>query len=160
MNADWLNQLAPEHAPPAPSWWPPAPGWWVLAALGLLGVLAVVGYRRLRNSTGARARRAAFAELKRIRAQNAASAAADIQHLLRRYALAVFGADRVARLTGDAWLDFLVHHGGERLAGGGGRALINTAYGGRASPAEREAWLEAAAAFIRGAPRRRAKRVP
>jgi uncharacterized protein (DUF58 family) len=26
MNPDWLAQLAPEHAPPAPGWWPLAPG--------------------------------------------------------------------------------------------------------------------------------------
>jgi Domain of unknown function (DUF4381) len=160
MSADWLNQLAPEHAPPAPSWWPPAPGWWVLAALCLLMGLAIAGYCRSRSSTRARVRRAAIAELKGIRAQNAAHTAADIQYLLRRYALAVFGADRVARLTGEAWLDFLVHHGGERLAGEGGRALLNAAYGNKASQAEREAWLEAAAAFIRRAPRRGAKRVP
>jgi hypothetical protein len=102
-------------------------------------------------------RRAAFAELKRIGAQGESGAAADIQRLLRRYALGVFGADEVGRLTGDAWLDFVVHHGGERLAGEDGRALLTAAYGNAASPSRREAWLEAAAGFIRRAPRRRGK---
>ena len=160
MSASWLNQLAPEHAPPPPSWWPPATGWWVLAVLCLLAVLAIVGYRRFRSAERSKVRRAAVAELKRIRAQGEAGVAADIQQLLRRYALAVFGADRVARLTGDAWLDFVVHHGGERLAGEEGRALLSAAYGNRASAAQREAWLEAAAAFIRRARRRRAEPAP
>ncbi len=154
MSADWLNQLAPEHAPPAPSWWPPAPGWWALGAMCVLAALAFLAYRRLRRTRRSKVRRAAFAELKRIRAQGGAGAAAEIQRLLRRYALAVFGADRVAPLTGDAWLEFLAHHGGERLTGAEGRALLEAAYGGGTSSAPREEWLNAAAGFIRRAPRR------
>jgi hypothetical protein len=154
MSADWLNQLAPEHAPPAPSWWPPAPGWGLLGAMCVLAVLALLAYRRFRRTRRSKVRRAAFAELNRIRAQGGAGAAAEIQRLLRRYALAMFGAERVAALTGDAWLEFLAHHGGERLTGAQGRALLEAAYGGGPSAAPREEWLEAAAAFIRRAPRR------
>jgi Domain of unknown function (DUF4381) len=154
MSADWLNQLAPEHAPPAPPWWPPAAGWWLLAALCVLAALAILAYRRLRQGRRSKVRRAAFAELKRIRAQGGERAGAEIQRLLRRYALAVFGADRVAPLTGNAWLEFLGHHGGEGLASEEGRALLEAAYGGGASSALREEWLVAAAAFIRRAPRR------
>jgi hypothetical protein len=47
LNADWLTQLAPAHAPPAPGWGPPAPGWWGLAlALGL--IVAALAYRHRR----------------------------------------------------------------------------------------------------------------
>jgi hypothetical protein len=160
MSGSWLNQLAPEHAPPAPSWWPPAPGWWAVAALCVLLVLALIGYRRLRHSRRSRMRRAAFAELERIRAHGEPGVAADIQELLRRYALGVFGADVVGRLTGDAWLDFVVHHGGERLTGEDGRALLAAAYGNKESPSQREAWLAAAGTFIRRARQRRGKPAP
>jgi len=156
MTASWLNQLAPEHAPAPPSWWPPAPGWWCVAGLCLLAVLVLVGYRRFKRGSCPRARRAALAQLDRIRMQHEPDVGAEIQRLLRRYALAVFGADRVGRLTGKAWLDFLAQHGGEPLGGDRGRALLEAAYGNRRSPAEREAWLRAAAHFIRRAPRRRA----
>src|SRR6185312_9170830 len=38
------------HLPPAPPWWPPAPGWWLLAALVLLGCIALAWlWRRQRR---------------------------------------------------------------------------------------------------------------
>jgi hypothetical protein len=155
MNADWLNQLAPEHAPSPPSWWPPAPGWWLLGALCLLAIVTTIVIRQIRSGRRAKARRAAFVELDRIRGQGQSRTAAEIQHLLRRYALVVFGRERISALTGEAWLEFLAHHGGERFAGASGRALLEAAYRNRASPAHHEQWLEAAARFIRRASRRR-----
>ena len=161
MSASWLDQLAPEHAPSPPPWWPPAPGWWGVAALCLLAPFLVLAWRRFHGRARRRtARSTALLELRRIRAQAESDVAAQIQRLLRRYALAVFGPDRIAPLTGEAWLDFLARHGGERFAGEDGRALLRAAYGRTGVAIQREVWLAAAEAFIRRASRRRAERTP
>jgi hypothetical protein len=157
MNDTWLDQLAPEHAPPPPGWWPPAPGWWLLALLIVaLIVVAVVMWRNPRR----RLRRATLRELGRIRARRDADVtvvAQAVQNLLRRYALAAFGAERVARLNGTAWLQFLDEHSGAAFAGGRGESLLSSSYGA-ASPddtaADRAAWFAAAEQFVRRAARK------
>jgi hypothetical protein len=163
MNDSWLDQLSPEHAPPAPGWWPPAPGWWLLAFLGLALVLtAFFVWRQPRR----RLRRATLSELNRIRARSDAdvtAAAQAIQNLLRRYALALFGAERVARLQGAAWLRFLDEHSGGAFAGARGESLLESSYGAAAqgAAADPAAWFAAAEQFVRRAarkPRRAARR--
>ena len=154
MSANWLADLAPEHAPAPPSWWPPAPGWWVATGLCLVLLAAWFAWRRFARHTGyRRVQRAALDELERIRSQEELGSAAAIQRLLRRYALTIFGPDRMAPLTGEAWVDFVAEHGGEGLAGDVGRSLLGAAFGNPAAPAARESWLAAAEAFIRQAPR-------
>jgi hypothetical protein len=151
MNQNWLSELAPAHAPPPPGWWPPAPGWWVLAALAL----ALAGGALWRWHTPRhRLRRAALRELRRIGSDDAdlRHSAGAIENLLRRYAMAVFGRERVARLTGEAWLTFLGTEGGAPLAGESGRHLLSTAFGGEAYD-ERPSWLAGADAFVRRAGR-------
>ena len=153
MNADWLSQLAPDRAPPPPGWWPPAPGWWAL--LGLIVALAIVTVLWWRHPRR-RLRRAALVELRRIRAHEAdvIRAARAIQNLLRRYALARYGADRVARLHGDAWLRFLANGGAEGLRGAPGQSLLRANFAGRLDPErldDREIWFAAAERFVRGA---------
>jgi len=152
----WIAQLAPAHAPSPPGWWPPAPGWWILLVLLLAAVAAGVWWWR---DPYWRSRRAALRELRAIRADDSdviASARA-IESLLRRFAIAVFGTSRVARLTGDAWLAFVVAEGGAQLAGEAGRSLLAAAFGGVAS-SDRERWIAAAGAFVR-AGRKRSRRV-
>lgn len=161
MNNDWLAQLAPEHAPAAPGWWPLALGWWVLAILIVVAICFALSWW-LRPAS--RLRRVARNELRRLRERvlDPADAARAIQSLLRRYALAVFGRDVTARLSGEAWLNFLVDSGGEAFVGPSGRALLVTAYGDTASAvseSDREGWFEAADQFLRRArPMRRAAR--
>lgn len=166
MTPSWLLELAPAHAPPPPGWWPPAPGWWVLAALGavlLCGLLWwLVDRQRMEAAVKSliwTPRRAALAELRQIRQTEAdpQEFAQGIESLLRRYALAVFGRERVASLTGEAWLNLVVSEGGEMLAGGPGRSLLAAAFGGHA-PDDRERWLAGAEAFVRNAPRQTKKR--
>lgn len=153
MSADWLAQLAPEHAPPPPGWWPPAPGWWILAALCLCAVAVWCWWRFAPRLLRGRAlRSAALEELERIRSDATGTAAPAIQRLLRRYALTVFDRARVAPLTGEAWVRFLAEHGGTAFADGEGRTFLAAAFGGKAAP--RESWLAAAEGFIRRAPRR------
>lgn len=152
MTPNWLSQLAPAHAPPPPGWWPPAPGWWVLAVLLLAAAATGVWWWR---DPYLRSRRAALRELRAIRAaqSDAVSSARAIESLLRRFALAVFGAAEVARLTGDAWLAFVAARGGTPLAGEAGQSLLSTAFGGRGGD-ERECWIAGADAFVRHARRK------
>lgn len=157
MNDNWLDQLAPEHAPPPPGWWPPAPGWWLLAFLGL--GLAVAAFLRWRNPRR-RLRRATLRELERIRARSDADVTAvaqAVQNLLRRYALAAFGAERVARLQGTKWLQFLDEHSGAAFAGGAGKSLLDASYGaaaGGGTDVDPTAWFVAAERFVRFAARK------
>jgi hypothetical protein len=101
---------------------------------------------------GRRVRRAALAELARIRSLDAASQPRAIQHLMRRYALSVYGAQAVANLSGRAWLHFIEAHGGAAFAGSSGQDFLAAAYGNDA-PAAPPEWLLAAEAFIRRSPR-------
>ncbi len=152
MSTDWLSQLAPAHAPPAPGWWPLAPGWWAAAGVALAAAAGLAWWWR-RDPYRLR-RRLALRELKRIEAADAEAPALAqaVENLLRRFAIAVFGTDRVARLGGEAWLVFVGSEGGELLAGDAGRSLLAAAFGGRVRD-ERERWLKGAAAFVRAAAR-------
>jgi hypothetical protein len=147
VTPDWLSQLAPPHVPPPPGWWPLAPGWW-----GLLIVFAVLAaaliYWQTRPSV--RLRRMALRELKNLQQtlNDDIALARELEHLLRRYAVAHFGRDAVANLSGERWLAFVVAHGGEAWSGGSGASLLCLAYGG-ADVADRDAWLAGAQAFIR-----------
>jgi len=154
MNADWITQLAPARPPPSPAWWPPAMGWWLVA--GLILILLGAGMAWWKSSAfdrGRRVRRAALAELAHIRSLDAEGQPRAIQHLMRRYALSVYGARAVADLSGESWLRFIEAHGGAAFAGSSGRDFLAAAYGNgtRAAPPE---WLLAAEAFIRRRPRR------
>lgn len=151
MTPNWLSRLAPAHAPPPPGWWPPAPGWWLLAVLLLAVAAAVAWWWR---DPCRRSRRAALRELRAIRAgePDPVASARAIESLLRRFAIAVFGAARVARLTGDAWLAFVAAQGGSLLSGEAGRSLLSTAFGGGVSD-DRERWIRGADEFVRHARR-------
>ena len=154
MNPNWLTQLAPSHAPAPPSWWPPAPGWWVVAVL-CIAVIAFAAWRWIFSTRARyrRRRRAALKELNRIRTfDDGVATARAIQRLMRRYALSVFERERVAKLSGDAWIAFVVEQGGSILTGDTGRSLLSAAFGTTAALDQREHWLQAAEGFIRAAP--------
>lgn len=141
-NMSWLKQLAPAHAPPPPGLWPLAPGWWGLLVLLLLAVL-IYGFRRYAG----RRRRAALRELKQMCINE--HFAIELQNLLRRYAIAVYGRETVASLSGENWLNFLVSHGGTGFAGEAGNDFLRAAYGAP-SQADPDRWLQAARGFLRG----------
>jgi len=142
-----ISQLAPAHAPAAPGLWPPAPGWWGLAVLLLvmLGLWVAWLRRPVR-----RLRRAALRELRQLEAgaTNDTRLAQGLELLLRRYAMARFGAATVGRLSGDSWIEFVAGHGGKDLSGTAGRELLRAAYGGGGSGG-RERWLRGARGFLR-----------
>jgi hypothetical protein len=153
MNQDWLARLAPAHAPAAVGWWPPAPGWWVVGVSGVL-LIAALAWTLLDPRRALR--RTAMRQLRVIRASDAdgPAVARATQNLLRRYALEVFGRDRVAQLTGEEWLGFVVDAGGDALAGAPGRSMLAAAFGNQASD-DREQWFVAAQGFIKHAGKRR-----
>ena len=160
MTATLLEQLAPDRAPPPLGWWPLAPGWWGLMGLLLLSLALVMWWRQRRQQPSVkRWQRVALRELAQLQAtDNDTTVARGLQQLLRRYAIARYGRDAVAALSGEAWIAFVVRHGGSDWAGDSGRALLRCAYGSEAatadapsSPADRERWLHGARAFVKGA---------
>lgn len=148
LNPEWLKQLAPAHAPQPPGWWPLAPGWWVLMAISLLLAAGLIYWHR-RSSR--RLRRAALRELRQLEthACDDLQLAGGLQDLLRRYAVAVYGRETVAKLSGEDWLAFVVAHGGAELAGEAGQGLLRAAYGSRLLN-NRTPWLDGARGFLRG----------
>jgi hypothetical protein len=118
----------------------------------LLGVLLVWKLRDPRRAL----RRAAMRQLRVIRTSDAdgAAVARATQNLIRRYALAMFGRERVARLTGEAWLNFVMSAGGDALAGAPGRSMLAAAFGNTGAD-DREHWIAGAEGFIRRAGGRR-----
>ena len=146
VTPDWLSQLAPAHAPAAAAWWPLAPGWWALLVL-LIVIAAALIYRQRRPSV--RLRRFALRELKNLQVtiNDDIAFARELENLLRRYAVARFGRDEVASLSGERWIAFVVGHGGAAWSGDAGTSLLRIAYGGTAT-AYRTAWLTGASGFI------------
>ena len=183
MSSDWLAQLASEHAPPPPGWWPLAPGWWVL--LGLLLCVAVVFFcwRKWWRDPHARLRRAALRELREIGARDddGPVVARAIENLMRRYALAVFGRERVSRLAGNSWLGFVAREAGmstpreagapargdapvsapnepdASAPGDAGKSLLAAAFGNNPCD-QRDQWIATADAFVRRSARKRRAR--
>lgn len=149
IKPDWLAQLAPPHAPPPPGWWPLAPGWWGMALLIVLTAAAVAYWR---SRPDVRLRRIALRELEKLEAtaSDDTALAHDLEHLLRRYAVARFGRDAVASLSGERWIAFVITQGGSAWAGATGTELLRAAYGGAADThTHRKQWLSGARAFIK-----------
>lgn len=128
-----LEQLRNIHLPDPVSWWPPAPGWWILGVLILSVIAAGIWWYR---NPSVRAYRVARKELKNLReeyqeSQDDVRLVKELSVLLRRYALAVFGRQRVASLIGNAWMMFL-NNTGKTLGftEGAGQVLQTVPYGG------------------------------
>ena len=125
-------QLRDIRLPGAPALLPVAPGWWLLAGvlLALLTWAGVVGWRHYRLR---RERMQVLDELDRITAglaeERAPAMLAQLSTLLRRLALLRFSRERVAGLTGDAWLLFLDASGQTTgFSTGPGRMLVTGPY--------------------------------
>ena len=120
------------HAAAEPAFWPPAPGWWLLAGLGLF-VILVAGrwlFRRIRRQ---RYQRQLLKELDRLGDSYSEESVAEFltaqSTLMRRIALQRYSRERVASLTGSAWLRFLDETGGNgEFQQGVGRVLEDGAY--------------------------------
>jgi hypothetical protein len=113
--------------------WPPAPGWYVVAAALVLAA-AWGGWHAWTSWRAAAYRRAALAELERLRVRAAddgtrGAALQALPLLVKRTALAAFAREQVAALSGGAWLAFLDRTGcTDAFSSGDGRALVDVAY--------------------------------
>jgi hypothetical protein len=112
-----LGHLADVVVPPPVSWTPQTIGWWVLAGVLLLVLLWIL-VASARRWHANRYRRAALAELRaldarlRQRAGDTALIVDALPELLKRTALAAWPREKVASLSGAAWVDFLSAHAG------------------------------------------------
>lgn len=129
MQPDLLQQLRDIHVPAAPGWWPPAPGWWI-AALALLGVLAVLvrlGRRAWRRRGPIRRARALHALLvARCRAGelDGPEYAHAANELLKRLYVHGLGIGAARRAVDQDWLTLLDSALGEpAFSQGPGRVL-------------------------------------
>jgi Domain of unknown function (DUF4381) len=94
-----LDKLHDYYQTAPPAWAPQTIGWYVL--FGMIGLLLLwFAIRTLRHWLANRYRREALRELARATPDQFSS-------LLKRTALAVWPREKVASLSGEAWLDFL-----------------------------------------------------
>jgi hypothetical protein len=135
--ADPLSELRDIHLPNPVSFWPPAPGWWIAILLGIgLIALALWAYWRFKTP---RVLQTAQHELQGLCESYAANQqdhtlTLGLSLLLRRYAMAVYGRERVAGLTGESWLAFLNEKGvTNQFTEGTGRVLVSVPYGSQES---------------------------
>lgn len=104
MQPDLLQQLRDIHVPAPPGWWPPAPGWWILA-IGLLGILVLLGLlgvrawrrrRPIRHARTLHARLVARCEAGELDATAYAHAANELLKRLYVHGLGIAAARRAA----------------------------------------------------------------
>ncbi len=110
-----LSGLRDVHDLAQPSFFPPAIGWWILL-IGILGIILIGWgwYRFYYMSSKKYAQR----ELRHIfRAKLPTMAlGVEIGKLLKRVALIRFPREDVAKLSGEAWADFLCRTGGRVIS--------------------------------------------
>lgn len=151
LPTDPLGALRDIHLPPMPPWWPPAPGWWLLG-LGALAAVALGARAGLRTWRRGRGRRAAVRALDMLRrrlhqGESPQVLSAELSVLMRRAALSRYPRERVAGLTGNAWLEFL-DDDAHRFTRGAGRALASAPYT-RAEQVDMEALLSLCETWMR-----------
>ena len=96
------------HLPEAIGWWPPAMGWWLLIImLPLLLVSGVLIYKRFTRKTALKTARKLLAGLKHDQINGDLYKLTELSALLRRVAISIEGRNKVAGLTGAAWLGYL-----------------------------------------------------
>lgn len=114
-----IEQLRNIHGIQGVPWWPPGPGWWLLAAALLALAFLLWRFRtkiRLRvppipfftvGSWRWDAARRLRDLRKRAVSQDGKQTAGELSELMRRIAMARFGRDACAGLTGGDWLEWL-----------------------------------------------------
>jgi hypothetical protein len=127
-----FNRLQDIVVPPAVSYRPQTIGWYVVGAILLL-LVAWLGSRIIAHRRATRYRRVALEELvaieQRLTEGERSTALVDLNALVKRVALVAYPRDRVASLSGAAWLSFLdaTFHG-TGFSAGDGKALADLPY--------------------------------
>jgi len=126
--ADPVAGLIDMPLPASIGLWPQTIAARVVCIAILIAVVVMVG-RWLYMWHVNRYRRAALADLDRILKGSSAVIVSQLALLVRRTALAVFPRQKVAELSGEAWLAFLDRsYGGHEFSAGAGRALSRGPY--------------------------------
>jgi cbb3-type cytochrome oxidase subunit 3 len=107
MEAQQLN-LKDIHLPNVIGWWPPAIGWWLLAILiPLLCFLLFWLYKRITRKTAVKTAKKLLLKIKQDAQLSDRDKLTQLSALLRRVAISVSPRQKVASLTGEAWLKHL-----------------------------------------------------
>jgi hypothetical protein len=124
MNGDPadLSNLRDIVLPLAVPWWPPAPGWWIIGA-GIVAAILMASTRAYRRYRANAYRREAIRELDALPDRTA------VMPLLKRTAMAAYGREGVAALSGADFLAFLDRTGRTKdFTSGPARLLPMLAY--------------------------------
>ena len=127
-----FNRLQDIVVPPAVSYRPQTIGWYAIGAILLL-LIIWIGSRIVAHRRATRYRRAALDELvvieQRLTGSDRSAALVDLDALVKRVALVAYSRQRVASLSGAAWLSFLdtTFHG-TGFSAGEGKALADLPY--------------------------------
>ncbi|MCF7751183.1 DUF4381 domain-containing protein [Bacillus subtilis subsp. subtilis] len=124
MSAANALPLRDVQLPPPPSWWPPAPGWWLLLA-GVLAVLALWGWLKVRRRRRQQRWLRSF-DQSVGQAATPVDEVAAVASLLRRAARTCQPGAEL--LQGQAWLEFLDEPGSRAFSDGDGRLLLDGSY--------------------------------
>ncbi len=110
-----LDNLHDIIVPDAIEFFPLAPGWIIVGILllTLLFHFAVKGYKNYKKSLY---RREALKELE-VSKENGKKGSLALLALARRVAIAAYGREVAARLTGDAWWNFMEEHSKVQISG-------------------------------------------
>ncbi len=134
-----LDKLHDYYTPASPPWTPQTIGWYVLFSIGVL-LLLWLAIRTIRRWFANRYRREALREL-------AVATPDQFSALLKRTALSVWPREKVASLSGDAWLKFLGDAAEtESFRSIPGNRIEDVALSGRATSVEDEQILRTIAA--------------
>ncbi|TQV80995.1 DUF4381 domain-containing protein [Exilibacterium tricleocarpae] len=111
--------------------WPPAPGWWLVAAAGctllLWAALKLRAYWR-HNAYRRAAKAAALAAWRDYESdRDGARYARALNRLLKRTALAAYRRPLVAKLSGEAWANFLASTAGSQTPSAAMLAFLRSA---------------------------------
>lgn len=101
-----LGEFVEVVSPDGVSWLPQTAGWYWLGA-ALLVLLLYRGWRRLQRWHRNRYRREATQRLARVARSAPERLPGELNSLLKLAAMAGFGRETVAQLTGTDWVDFL-----------------------------------------------------
>jgi len=135
-NAQTELVLKDIHLPAKPSFWPPAIGWWILLAVSLIALAGIfIGLKTFLNNKKRQAeqRKNLLNKLSVLEAQLVKNpsnkAIAEINTLLRQYAINYYPRSEISSLTGSDWLKFLDQSGNtEGFTKGAGRILVEAPY--------------------------------
>ncbi len=124
------------HLATNPSFWPPAVGWWILLAVTLIALVSLVKWlkttlnKKRQRDTQRKALLEKLSLLEKQLMKNPSNKAiADINTLLRQYAINYYPRAEISSLTGSDWLKFLDDSGNtEGFMKGAGRILIEAPY--------------------------------